>query len=168
MDATIRAAEADDAEFLTEMLVEAANWSMFHQRSRAEVLDDDNISHYVDGWPRTGDFGVVAELAGQGTDGDQQPAGAAWCRLFDVDDPGYGYVSSLVPELTIAVREEHRGLGIGSRLIDELLARARDLGYDGVSLSVEDANQARELYRLKGFEIVGRNGNSDTMLCPLV
>ena len=34
----------------------------------------------------------------------------------------------------------------------------------GLSLSVEDGNSARRLYESAGFEVVGRNGGSDTML----
>ncbi len=47
------------------------------------------------------------------------------------------------------------------------MTQARTHGCTAVSLSVEDENPARALYRRCGFVVVGRNGNSDTMRLDL-
>ncbi|MCP3938443.1 MAG: GNAT family N-acetyltransferase [Actinomycetia bacterium] len=66
---------------------------------------------------------------------------------------------STVDELGIAVLEERRGRGIGTRLLDELLAIS-----PRVSLSVDDRNPAIGLYERVGFEVVRRDAHSVTML----
>ena len=63
---TIRRATADDAEFLADMLLAAVNWSpLWKPRTRRRVLTDPRTAHYVAGWPRPGDLGVIAEVGRQ-------------------------------------------------------------------------------------------------------
>ncbi|HZO65709.1 MAG TPA: N-acetyltransferase [Kribbellaceae bacterium] len=157
----IRPAMADDAEFLTDMLLEAFNWSGELRFDREQVLADDHISRYVDGWPRAGDFGVVA--VGE----DDARLGAAWARTLTADQPGYGYVADDVPELSIGVSPASRGQGVGRALLTALVDAARARGLDRISLSVEPENRAAGLYRSAGFVVVGRNGGSDTMVLGL-
>lgn len=155
----IRPATAADAHFLQRVLVLAADWRPdVAPRSVEEVLADPALAHYVEGWPRPGDFGVVAE------DGRGQPVGAAWCRSFSVDDPGYGFVSAEVPELSIGVFAGARGAGIGRALLTELIAEARARGIARMSLSVELDNHARRLYDSLGFTAVAEVAGSATMV----
>ncbi|GAA1751479.1 GNAT family N-acetyltransferase [Luedemannella helvata] len=154
----IRPARADDADFLADMVVAAVNWSPSDAHwTRERVLATRELAHYVVGWPRPGDFGVVA-LA------DGERAGAAWFREFPADDPGYGFVRPGVPELTLAVTEPWRGRGVGRKLLHGLLAEARARGLSAVSLSVASGNRAARLYVQAGFRVVGACGDSDTML----
>ncbi|AVM63979.1 N-acetyltransferase [Dietzia sp. oral taxon 368] len=96
----------------------------------AGVLREPQLAHYVVGWPRYGDLGVVAlyEVA---------PVGAAWVRLLPESDPSYGYVDAATPELAMGVVRSWRGHGIGSRLLDALIGAARQRGLASLSLSVE-------------------------------
>jgi len=154
---TLRAADAADGPFLTEMLVEAAYWRPDGPRGDArDVLADPDLAHYVSGWPQQGDLGVVAE--------DERPVGAAWLRFFTSDSPGFGFVDDRTPELGMGVRSDRRGRGIGTNLLAELLTRARAAGVARVSLSVEPDNFAGNLYERAGFVPVGRSGGSVTML----
>lgn len=127
----------------------------------ADLRAEDHAWRYVDRWPRPGEFGVVAE------DEAGRPIGAAWARLLGADRPGYGYVADGVPELSIGVEPGHRGQGVGRALLVALLEAARAAGHDRISLSVEPENRAALLYKSLGFEVVGRNGGSDTMLLRL-
>jgi GNAT superfamily N-acetyltransferase len=154
----IRPADPGDRPFLLAMLVEAVNWKGQLLLTPAEVEADPALAHYLSGWQRPSDFGVLA------TKDAGEPIGAAWARSFDIDDPGYGFVANDVPEISMGVVAAFRGQGVGTRLLAALIREARDRDYQALSLSVEDGNRARALYERAGFVRHSRNGNSDTML----
>lgn len=155
-----RPAGPGDAAFLTEMLVEAAFWRPDRLRGGVDdVLREPALAHYVTGWPRVGDLGVVAEV--------EHPVGAAWLRLFPADDPGYGFVDAGTPEVAMGVLPAWRGRGVGSDLLDALIVAARDAGSVTLSLSVEPDNSARRLYERFDFHQVGEVDGSLTMLLRL-
>lgn len=161
MSVAVRPAEATDAAFLAEMLVAAAFWRPDGPSgSVAEVVDRPELAHYVAGWPRAGDLGVIA-LEGR------QPVGAAWLRFFPDSDPGYGFLDEDTPELAMGVLKAWRAQGVGSRLLDELIDAARTRGLAAVSLSVEPDNHARRLYERVGFRRVGESSGSLTMVLRL-
>lgn len=158
---TLRRAVASDAPFLAEMLVVAAFWRPEESgTSVAEALGQPELAHYVDGWPRRGDLGVIA-LEGR------QPVGAAWLRLFPESDPGYGFVDATTPEVAMGVVHSWRGRGIGTRLLDALIVAARERQLAQVSLSVEVDNVARRLYERAGFRRVDEASGSLTMILRL-
>ena len=154
----VRDAGPEDVGFLLRALGWAANWR--GSDTDDSVLADPAISHYLDGWPREGDFGVIAEL------GDA-PVGAAWGRVFSAADPGFGYVAPDIPEVSIAVAPSNRGQGIGRALLAALVERARSDGIPALSLSVEDGNDAVRLYEGVGFRPAGRSGGALTMRLDL-
>jgi GNAT superfamily N-acetyltransferase len=150
MSLRVRPATADDVRFVEDMLVEAAAWDPHRPTPpRDDVLAAPENAHYVAGWPRPTDAGVVAE------DDDGEPVGAAWYRFFDEDDPGYGFVDPSIPEVAIGVVPSQRSQGIGTLLLDHLHAVARDQGIAALSLSVETANPAYLLYARLGYQPVG-------------
>ena len=158
---SVRRATATDLPFLTAMLAEAANWDGRRPFTPASIREDPNAWHYLNGWQRPTDFGMVA------MDG-ATPVGATWARFLPEADAGYGYVCDAIPELTLAVDKARRHRGLGTLLLAALVGAARELDLTGLSLSVEDGNTAaRTLYESAGFTVVGRNGNSDTMLLRL-
>jgi GNAT superfamily N-acetyltransferase len=157
----VRTATEADLPFLVEILLHAFNWSDDQSFTKDLILTTPEISHYVVGWKREMDFGTVAELE------DGRPIGAAWGRLLNASDPGYGFVSDTIPELTMGVLPGHRGGGTGTVLMAAVIEQARDLGFTALSLSVEDHNPAVRLYERAGFSTVDRTGDSDTMLLVL-
>jgi GNAT superfamily N-acetyltransferase len=135
------------------------NWSSeWKRKSRRRVLAAPNTGHYVAGWPRPDDVGVVAEA-------DGNRIGAAWLRFFPPEQPGYGFVAADVPELTIAVVAPWRGRGVGRALLRAVETPARARGIGRISLSVERKNFAQRLYLSEGYEVVGEGSpDSDTMV----
>ncbi|MDO9063144.1 MAG: GNAT family N-acetyltransferase [Microbacterium sp.] len=154
----MRDAGPGDGPFLTDMLVEAVNWNRALRRPRVEVLADSRVRGYIAGWPRPGDVGAIAE------DDDGEAIGAGWLRLFRADAPGYGFVASGVPELTVGVRAPWRAQGVGRALVRRLLVQARAAGHARVSLSVERGNFAKRLYASEGFATVASDDHADTMV----
>lgn len=158
-----RPAGPADASFLTEMLVAAAFWRPDGPAgSVREVLEQPDLAHYILGWPRPGELGVIAE--------DEQRVGAAWLRFLPAHDPGYGFVDARTPELSMGVLQRRRGQGIGASLntmLEALVASAREHGLPPLSLSVEPDNPARHLYERFSFHEVGTASGSLTMLLDL-
>ena len=125
------------------------------------MLSAPATAHYVDGWPRDTDLGVIAEA-------DGAPVGAAWLRFLPAADAGYGFVADDVPELTIGVAADWRGRGVGRALLRALAGQARSAGIRRVSLSVELKTFAQRLYLTEGYRIVDSSDvHSDTMVKDL-
>ncbi len=144
------------------MLVAVVNWSPeWKCKSRRRVLSAPSTAHYIAGWPRDTDLGVIAET-------DRERIGAAWLRFFPAGHPGYGFVASDVPELTIGVAAHWRGRGVGRGLLRAIAGHARPAGIRRISLSVERKNFARDLYLSEGYQVVAASGaGSDTMVKDL-
>jgi len=158
-DVQCRPAGVEDFPFLATMLGEAAVWRPDKPSPSAEeVMADPRYAMYLAGWPRQGDYGLVAEHDG--------PVGAAWYRTFTEASHGYGFVSEDVPELSIAVIASRRHEGIGRRLLVDLVAACVAQGYSAMSLSVRADNPARRLYESVGFVVVEKQGTSWTMVRP--
>ncbi len=130
----------------------------YYARWGAET--DVPLERYVAGWGRRGDSALLAI-------DEFQPVGAAWYRLFQADEPGYGFVDADTPELTIAIVPSRRGRGLGEQLLAALLEQAKAAGYTQISLSVEPDNPALRLYEQHGFAKVGERGGAWVMLAPL-
>jgi GNAT superfamily N-acetyltransferase len=96
------------------------------------------------------------------------PVGTASYRLFLESDKGFGFVAADVPELSIAVLEQARGQGVGSRLMERLIEQGRADGFRGLSLSVDPRNPAVRLYERLGFKYLTTDeGGSWTMFKPI-
>lgn len=163
-----RVAGVGDLAFLATMLGESAVWRPDKRTpTGAEVLADPRYAMYLDGWPRPGDHGLIAEQTVVGEPGrsepgghDEQaeqggePLGAAWYRAFDGDVRGHGFVAEDVPELAIAVVASRRGEGIGRQLQLGLVEASAAQGFPALSLAVNKGNPARALYASVGFAVV--------------
>jgi ribosomal protein S18 acetylase RimI-like enzyme len=152
----IRPAGPQDVPFLRDMLRHAYYWRI----STVSESGEPPVRRYVERWGRPGDTALIAIQ-------DFQPVGAAWFRLFNPDNPGYGFVDEQTPELSIAVVPSKRGTGLGSELLKALLDRARADGYDAISLSVEQDSRAVGLYERHGFRRVSEEDGAYTMKADL-
>ena len=136
MAVVVRRGAAQDVRFLRDMLHHAYYW-----KERAPDVGPNPppgpVQLYVKAWGRPGDAAVIALE-------DGFPVGAAWFRLFRASAPGYGFVDERTPELAIAVVPNARGKGVGSELLDALLAaRARARASTPSALASTGATAAR-------------------------
>lgn len=120
------------------------------------VIDLPELSIYLNGFGKEGDFGFVCE-------NNDQPVGAIWGRVFDESGKGFGFIDDKTPELGMAVLPEYRNKGIGNKLLQLFLNEAKRRGYRAVSLSVDKRNPAKRLYDRAGFTVV-RDNNVDYIM----
>lgn len=162
MSVVIRQVEPGDEPFLWRMLATTADLQPAVPPPVEAVQANPGMSHYLVGWGRAGDAGVVADV-------DRAPVGAAWFRLYPANTPGYGFVAEDIPEISIGVEAGWRSRGIGRALLNALIERARGEGHASLSLSVDARNTpALALYRSLGFETVGGDAGNPTMLLRLL
>ena len=86
----------------------------------------------------------------------------------------FGYASCTITDilmmkrpLLLSLYKEYRGRGIGTEMMKEMLSLLKTHGYKRVSLSVQKANYAAEMYRKIGFDIVRENEEEWIMICNL-
>ena len=157
MSYLIRLLEPADQGILWEMLYLALYVPPEAPPLGRDIVYKPELAKYVQAWGKAGDLGLVASLSD-----NQMAIGAAWLRLFQQDNPGYGYINDATPELAIAVLPDYRNQGIGTALLTQLCHQAKER-YAAISLSVALYNPALRLYRRFGFEAVERSDDALTM-----
>lgn len=147
---------------MADMLWEAAAVAnVVRDMGQEDALKLPGVAKYLEEWGRPGDFGVVA------IDPSGRRLGAAWYRFFTAQNPGYGYISDDIPEITIGVSPGARGRGVGKALLEALCKGAREQGVKAIGLSVDRENAAAILYERVGFVnagIVEASETSKTMI----
>jgi len=77
----------------------------------------------------------------------------AWLRLYDKVNLPFGIIDTAIPALSLAIDEEFRKMGIGTAMMKTLIKSAKEHGYKGISLSVDNRNFAIKLYKKVGFKL---------------
>lgn len=147
----LRSAGPGDAAAVLRLLRRLAGETEFLARSPEDpLMPEEKEREFLAGRLAAADgFLLVAEVAGE-------LAGNA----------GLDGVSRLVKfrhraSMGIAVRQAYWGLGIGTALMTEVIARAKQAGYSQLELEVSVKNgRAVALYRRFGFEIYGTRPSS--------
>jgi len=160
MNITYRAITSTDFSFLKEMLYETIYVPEGEDPYPISILELPEISKYISNWGRQGDFGFIASI-------NNSPVGAAWARLFNEQNKGYGFVNAETPELSIAIKQSYRSKGIGNQLMKQMIALAKEKGYKQLSLSVDKRSRAVLLYKKLNFEIIDDLETAYTMLLKL-
>lgn len=146
----LRTAEPADEAFLERLYAstrerDTAAWG-WPAETLAEFLRLQSRAQRLDlrrRFPRSAES--VVEIGGA-------PAGRIW-----VDRAG-----ETIELLDLSLLPEHRGRGLGGRLLADLLAEAEAAGKP-VRLRVETSNPARRLYERSGFAWLGDDGVYGTM-----
>jgi len=141
--AVIRPAVQDDLEVLRDFLAMAA-----YEPDAEAAKADRRVAKYLVGWRRPGDFGFIAEQNGD-------IIGAAWARRFSAEELKVPYGDEEAPKVSIGVKPNARGQGVGEKLMCAVIGEAAHRGLR-LCLSVRSENPARRLYERLGFrDILG-------------
>lgn len=93
--------------------------------------------------------------------------GAAWVRLLGHNYYARSYTAENIPELAVGVYPSQRGQGVGTALMEALIAACRGR-FPAIVLSVRLNNPAMRLYERLGFvtveEIANRVGTASVVM----
>lgn len=144
MDYRIRKADIREYILLDDFLYEAIFIPEGVEPPARSIISLPELQVYIkDFGSQKGDICFVAEAEGK-------VIGAAWTRIMN----DYGHVADDIPSLAISLYKQYRGMGIGTALMHELLNAVKFHGFKSVSLAVQKANYAYNMYKKLGFETV--------------
>ncbi len=157
MEYAIREMTVPEYPLLSDFLYEAIFIPDDIKPPSRNIICSPELQVYIDRFGSLkDDFALVAEIEGK-------IIGAVWIRImYD-----YGHIDDETPSLAISLYKEYRGRGIGTEMMKEMLSLLKTHNYKRVSLSVQKANYAAEMYRKIGFDIVRENEEKWIMICNL-
>ena len=154
MEYTIGKMPVEENSLLNDFLYEAIFLPGGAVPPPKNIIASPELQIYVDHFGRLkDDFALAAEVEGK-------IVGAVWVRIMN----DYGHIDDETPSLAISLYKEYRGKGIGTAMMKEMLSLLKTHGYKRVSLSVQKANYAAEMYQKLGFAMVKENGDEWVML----
>ena len=157
MEYTIRKMTVPEYPLLSDFLYEAIFIPNGIKPPPRDIIASPELQIYVERFGALkDDFALVAEIEGK-------IVGAVWVRIMN----DYGHIDEEPPSLAISLYKEYRGQGIGTNMMKEMLSLLKTHGYKRVSLSVQKANYAAEMYRKIGFEIARENEEEWIMIYNL-
>lgn len=156
MDYLIREIKEEEYPVLSYFLYEAIFIPEGTEKPPKVIIEQPELQVYIADFGKEDDWCLVAEVNGK-------IAGAVWSRIMN----DYGHIDDETPSLAISLQDEYRSLGIGTALMGAMLQFLKDKGYKKVSLSVQKANYAVNMYRKTGFTVVSENEEEYIMVCGL-
>lgn len=144
MDYLIREMKKEEYCLLDDFLYEAIYIPEGMEPPDRSVINCPELQEYIAEFgKRQHDKALVAEVRGN-------VVGAVWVRVMN----DYGHIDIDTPSLAVSVYREYRGQGIGTSLLNQLLAEEKAAGYSRISLSVQKDNYAVRMYQKAGFTVV--------------
>lgn len=144
MDYLIREMKKEEYCLLDDFLYEAIYIPEGMEPPDRSVINCPELQEYIAEFgKRQHDKALVAEVRGN-------VVGAVWVRVMN----DYGHIDTDTPSLAVSVYREYRGQGIGTSLLNQLLAEEKAAGYSRISLSVQKNNYAVRMYQKAGFTVV--------------
>ncbi|MBS7008776.1 GNAT family N-acetyltransferase [Anaerostipes sp.] len=157
MEYKIRKMYPNEYSCLQEFLYEAIFQRDTKNLLPKEVINDPALKIYIEDFGKEHDHCLCAEA-------DGKIVGAVWTRII----PGYGNIDDDTPEFAISLYKEYRGKGIGTKLMQEMLALLKVKGYTKASLSVQKDNYAFKMYQDLGFKIINETEEEFIMVNDLI
>jgi ribosomal protein S18 acetylase RimI-like enzyme len=151
MEYLIRPLTADDEPILQEMVYQGLSSIGEGHAPPREIVHRPEFIHYVEGWGRAGDNGFVAH-----DKKDRSVLGAVWLRKPTEKDKGHE-----PSELGFAVKPGHRGHGIGSALLTQLVRANPE--QSKISLSLVAGKPVLRLYERFGFKVAEQTADAIIM-----
>lgn len=144
MNYTIREIDTTEYPLLNNFLYEAIFVPEGVESPPKSIINLPELQVYVSNFgTQKHDRALLAEVNGK-------IIGAVWVRIMN----DYGHIDDDTPSFAISLYKEYRGLGIGTALMQKMLATLKNDGYKQASLSVQKDNYAAKMYLKLGFEIV--------------
>ena len=156
MEYKIREIRKNEYLILSDLLYEAIFIPEGKDKPLRSIIEQPELQVYIEDFGKADDQCLVVEIK-------EQIVGAAWVRIMN----DYGHIDDKTPSFAISLFEGYRNLGIGTALMGAMLQFLRAKGYKQVSLSVQKANYAVDMYRKAGFEVVDENEEEYIMICRL-
>ena len=126
-----------------------------------DVLEIPEVDVYIkDFGTKKDDYCLLAEL-------DGKIIGGVWVRILADEIKGFGNIDSETPEFSISVFKEYQNMGIGTKLMSQMIDLMKTKNYKQLSLSVQKENYAARMYKKLGFEIVRENEHDYIMVLNL-
>lgn len=112
-----------------------------------DILNNPEIKVFYQDFGKPDDLGLIAEY-------ETQVIGAVWTRILNDSVKGFGNIDCKTPEFAISVLPEYRNHKIGTALMNHMLERLKNKGYQKASLAVQKDNYAVKMYFDVGFKCV--------------
>lgn len=156
----IRTIRKEEIPLLEDFLYEA----IFQRDARnllpKTIVNQPELRVFIEDYGGEDDHCLVAEVNGK-------VIGAVWTRILSGDVKGFGNIDEKTPEFAISLFKEYRGMGIGTRLMEDMITRLKQEGYRQASLAVQKDNYAVRMYQKTGFHMVSETKEEYIMVCDL-
>jgi ribosomal protein S18 acetylase RimI-like enzyme len=147
MNYLLRELRVEETILLNDFLYEAIYVPEGIEAPSKNIINQPELQVYVSNFgAEKDDHCLVAEV-------DAKVVGAVWVRIMN----DYGHVDDRTPSFSISLYQDYRGIGIGTKMMEEMLALLKREGYEKTSLSVQKINYAYKMYLKVGFKIIGEN-----------
>lgn len=154
MNVRIRTLSECEVAILQDFLYEAIYIPKGQPTVSRDILKLPELRVYIENFGyKKDDHCLVLEVQGN-------IVGAVWTRIMN----DYGHIDNQTPSLAISIYKDYRGQGLGTKLMEEMLALLKQKGYEAVSLSVQKENPAFCLYERLGFCILQEHGDEYLMM----
>jgi ribosomal protein S18 acetylase RimI-like enzyme len=158
MDYQIRQIRTEEIPQLKDFLYEAIFIPEGVAAPPREIVNDESLQVYIRDFGNLPDDRCLVAVV------SDKVVGAIWSRIMN----DYGHIADDVPSIAISLYKEYRNRGIGSQLLNQMLALLKADGYKSVSLSVQKANYAMKMYQKAGFTVISDDTEEAIMKCDLL
>ena len=158
MDYQIRQIRTEEIPQLKDFLYEAIFIPEGVAAPPREIVNDESLQVYIRDFGNLPDDRCLVAVV------SDKVVGAIWSRIMN----DYGHIADNVPSIAISLYKEYRNRGIGSQLLNQMLALLKADGYKSVSLSVQKANYAMKMYQKAGFTVISDDTEEAIMKCDLL